>query len=337
MKRLKRVQEKIKQKRLDAFLITNLKNIHYLSGFSGQGIKVLVTREETFFFSGTLYYEEAKERVPGSFQIIRETKPKFFRPFKRLGIEESSIYLKDYFLLQRLLPKVKFVPCRDFIESFRLIKEKGEIELLKKSATVTREVFSSLIKQLKPGMSELKVAGVICGLLREKGAEDESFPPIVASGRRSSFPHATASKKVIKEKEPIILDFGGMVGGYKSDFTRTVFLGKMGKKENRIDTLLKKAVSLAMAEIRPGVMIGKIDQAARHLLNREGYGKYFIHNLGHGVGLDTHELPFISPKSRKRLKDGMVFTIEPGIYIPGWGGMRKEDMVVVTKDGCEKL
>lgn len=335
--RLKRLREKIKRKRLDAFLITNLKNIHYLSGFSGSEIKVLVSGKRASFFCGPLYYEEAKERVKGPFQIIRELKPEFFRGFKRIGIEENSVYLKDYFFLQKLLPGVKFIPCRDFIESFRLIKEIKEIELLKKSATVTREVFSSLMKQLKPGMSELKVAGIIRSLLREKGAEDESFPPIVASGTRSSFPHATASKKIIEEKESIILDFGGSFQGYKSDFTRTVFLGKIGRKENRINTLLKKAIGLAMAKIRPGVIIAEIDQAARRLLNGEGYGKYFIHNLGHGIGLDTHELPFISPKNRERLKRGMVFTIEPGIYIPDWGGLRREDMVVVTKTGCAVL
>ena len=335
--RLNQVQEKIKRNRLDAFLVTNPKNIYYLSNFSGTGIKLLVDRNEALFFSGPLYYEEAKEKVEKQFRLVCDLKAKFFIGLKRLGIEEDSLYLKDYLYLQKLLPGIKFIPCRDFIESFRLIKEKTEVELLKKSARITRTVFSSLVKELKPGMSELKVANRVRSLLREKGTEDESFPPIVASGRRSSYPHALPSKKIVEEKEPIILDFGGSFQGYQSDFTRTLFLGKIGSKEIKLKSLLKKAQDLAMAKIRPGVMISEIDQAARHFLDREGYGKYFIHSLGHGVGLDVHELPSISSKNRKRLKPGMVFTLEPGVYIPGWGGLRREDMVVVTKNGCEKI
>ncbi len=335
--RLEHIQEKIKRNRLDAFLVTNPKNVYYLSNFSGTGIKLLLNRKEAIFFSGPLYYEEAKEKVEKQFKLVCDLKAKFFRGLKKVGIEENSLYLKDYFYIKKLLPGIKFIPCRDFIESFRLIKEKREVELLKKSARITRTVFSSLVKELKPGMSELKVANRVRFLLREKGAEDESFPPIVASGIRTSYPHALPSKKIIVEKEPIILDFGGSFQKYQSDFTRTVFLGKIGRKEIKLRSLLKKAQDLAMAKIQPGVMISKIDQAARHFLNKEGYGKYFIHSLGHGVGLDVHELPLISSKNKKRLKPGMVFTLEPGVYIPGWGGLRREDMVVVTKNGCEKL
>lgn len=301
------------------------------------GIKLLLKRKESIFFSGPLYYEEVKEKVEKQFKLACNLKAKFFRGLERVGIEENSLYLKDYFYLQKLLPGIKFIPCRDFIESFRLIKEKREVELLKKSARITRTIFSSLVKELKPGMSELKVANRLRSLLREKGAEDESFPPIVASGIRTSYPHALPSKKIIEEKELIILDFGGSFQEYQSDFTRTVFLGKIGRKEIKLKKLLKKAQDLAMAKIRPGVMINEIDQTARNFLDREGYGKYFIHSLGHGVGLDVHELPLISSKNRKRLKPGMVFTLEPGVYIPGWGGLRREDMVVVTKTGCEKL
>ena len=335
--RLERIQKKIKKNRLDGFLVTNPKNVYYLSNFSGTGIKLLLKEKEALFFSGPLYYEEAKETVEKSFKLVRDFEAKFFRGLKRIGLEENSLYLKDYFYLQKLLPGIKFIPCRNFIEDFRLIKEEAEIELLKKSARITRNVFSSLLKELKPGMSELKVANRVRYSLREKGAEDESFPPIVASGVRSSFPHALPSKKIIEEKEPIILDFGGSFQRYQSDFTRTIFLGKIGRKESKLKRLLKKAQDLAMAKIRPGVMISEIDHAARHFLEGEGYGKYFIHSLGHGVGLNVHELPLISSKNRKRLKPGMVFTLEPGVYIPGWGGLRREDMVVVTKNGCEKL
>ena len=335
--RLERIQKKIKKNRLDGFLVTNPKNVYYLSNFSGTGIKLLLKEKEALFFSGPLYYEEAKETVEKSFKLVRDFEAKFFRGLKRIGIEENSLYLKDYFYLQKLLPGIKFIPCRNFIEDFRSIKEEAEIELLKKSARITRNVFSSLLKELKPGMSELKVANRVRYSLREKGAEDESFPPIVASGVRSSFPHALPSKKIIEEKEPIILDFGGSFQRYQSDFTRTIFLGKIGRKESKLKRLLKKAQDLAMAKIRPGVMISEIDQAARHFLEGEGYGKYFIHSLGHGVGLNVHELPLISSKNRKRLKPGMVFTLEPGVYIPGWGGLRREDMVVVTKTGCKKL
>ena len=335
--RLNRIQKKIKKSRLDAFLVTNPKSIFYLSNFSGIGSKLLVKEKETLFFSGALYYEEAKGKLKKQFELVRDFGAKFLGGLKKVGIEENSLSLKGYLYLQKLAPKIEFIPCKDFVEDLRLLKEKREIELLKKSARITRTVFSALVKELKVGMSELKVANQLRYLLREKGAEDESFPPIVASGIRSSYPHALPSKKIIKEKEPIILDFGGSFQGYQSDFTRTVFLGKIGRKETKLRALLKKAQDLAMAKILPGVMIGEIDQTARNFLDREGYGKYFIHSLGHGVGLDVHELPFVSPKNRKRLKPGMVFTLEPGIYIPGWGGLRKEDMVVVTRTGCEKL
>ena len=335
--RLNRVQEKIKKKRLDGFLITNLKNIYYLSSCSGSGIKVLLTGKSALFFSGLLYDEEAKEKVKEPFRILSKIKPKFFKGLRNLGIEENSLSLKDYRQLQKLLPKIKLVPCQDFVEEFRAIKEQEEIELLKKAAMATKKAFSSLAKELKPGISELKIAGEICSQLRKNGAEGESFPPIVASGARSSFPHANPSEKLIKENEPILLDFGGSFKGYQSDFTRTLFLGKIGEKENRLNKLLKKAQDLAIVRIQPGVMASEVDQAARDFLKTAGYGKYFIHNLGHGIGLDIHELPFISLETKKRLKPGMVFTVEPGIYIPGWGGIRREDTVVVTETGCEKL
>ena len=229
------------------------------------------------------------------------------------------------------------IPVFRWVEEMRVVKSKEEIDLIKRAASISDKAFSIIISEIEFGMKERDIANKLDFILRDLGADKESFDTIIASGIMSSMPHATASNKVINDDDMVKMDFGSVVDGYHSDMTRMVVVGKPTNKQKNIFDIVLEAQIKALNAVRPEVKCKDLDKIARDIITEKGYGEYFLHGLGHGVGLDIHESPTLTKNSEEILKESMIITIEPGIYIPDFGGVRIEDLVLVTEDGYEIL
>lgn len=250
---------------------------------------------------------------------------------KKIAVESSVTY-EFYSSLLRV--GLDVMPLSSIVENLRIIKDEEEIGLIRESIKRAEDAFNSVLPYLRPGVKEIEIAWRLEDALKRAGSKRLPFDIIVTSGPNSSMPHARPSEKRLSEGDLVIIDWGGEAGGYLSDMTRTLLIkgGEISKKIEIYETVLR-ANKEAIKEIKPNVRAGKIDEVARKIIKKSGFGDYFGHGTGHGVGLDVHERPSISPKSKDKLKPGMVFTIEPGVYVPGFGGIRIEDMVCVTSDG----
>jgi Xaa-Pro aminopeptidase len=331
--------------KLDALLVTRGANVSYLSGFRGEGQLLISSAKKVLIVD--FRFKEQAEKEAGSFQIrARES----FRPLeedvaslvkkmklKRVGFEDTSLSYKGYRRLEKALKPVKFLPTANIVDYIRAVKSPEEIKVLRKAAALAVKSFSFARKIIKPGIREQEAAGEIQYFMRKSGAEDCSFDSIVASGKHASEPHALAGPKIIRNNEAVMVDLGCRVSGYNSDLTRMVFLGKIKARMKCVYEVVYQAQQLAIKAVRAGERISRIDRIARNYICDMGFGEFFGHALGHGIGKEVHEYPSLSPKNHDVLKEGMVFTVEPGIYIPGWGGVRIEDMVLVTDRGCEVL
>ena len=343
--RINALVKKLKKNNIDALLITKPENIFYLTSFSADKIVLVVSSEQIFVVTDFIYAEEAS-RFFGDFRI-HVTKDDFVttiaaavkkHKIKKLGFESLSLSFHRYKSLKRELEKtIDFIATDGIIEDLREIKEDKEILALKKALKITAETFASLKRRLRPEATEESISRYIKAAFIKKGADGHSFEPIVAIPPSSSRPHYTARAKKLGHNKAILVDMGARLRGYNSDLTRVCRLGKISSKFVSIYDILLGAQKCAIERIRPGAKISDIDLAARQYIDRKGLGKFFGHALGHGVGLEIHERPTISHNNPDFLKEGMVFTIEPGIYIPGLGGLRIEDMVCVNKKGCEVL
>ena len=253
---------------------------------------------------------------------------------KRLGIEEDFMTVGMYEEFKSKIKGIELVPAKKIFSKMRIIKDKDEIETMSKAAKIADDAFRDILKFIKPGIREMEIALELEYNMKKNGASSVSFESIVASGLRSSMPHGTASEKKIENREFLTLDFGCVYNGYCSDMTRTVFIGKAEEKHKKIFNIVLKAQMEAFNSIRPGMTGKAVDKIARDIITKEGFGEYFGHGLGHGVGLAIHEEPRLSVLSEDILEPGMVVTDEPGIYIPGFGGVRIEDMLLVTETGA---
>jgi len=231
----------------------------------------------------------------------------------------------------------ELVPVTGVIEAMRLCKQEEELAKIRKSVQLNEDVLQEVVKTFTPGMTEREAALRIEDAMRRKGAERPSFETIIAGGPNGAKPHAVPSDRPLHDGEPIIVDMGLQLDGYCSDMTRTVFLGPPDPKAVELSRIVRRAQKAAIAKVRAGIAACDVDRVARQLITKEGYGREFGHGLGHGVGLAVHEAPSVNRRNHKKLRAGMVITIEPGIYLPGWGGIRLEQMIVVTDDGCELL
>jgi Xaa-Pro aminopeptidase len=236
-----------------------------------------------------------------------------------------------------VLPDVELQPLGAALDDLRVIKSMDELQLLARCSEIASEALLGVLASIKPGAREREVALALEFAMRRTGADDKSFDFIVASGPRGALPHGKAGDKVIQAGELVTIDFGAVYAGYHSDETVTVAVGTPDSRQMEIYTTVKDAHDKAMEAVRPGIGLKELDGVARQFIEERGYGAYFGHGLGHGVGLEVHEKPTVSFRSDQTAEEGMVFTIEPGIYIPGWGGVRIEDTVVVTMDGCRPL
>jgi len=343
-KRFQSLSSAITKLHVDYLLITHLPNIRYLCGFTGSAGALLVGGEPVFFTDGR-YTEQAHKEVFGARVLIGKKPPlpaavewlKRKRAGK-LGIEGDHMTVAAEARLRALLPRSwRPRPTSGVVERQRMIKDAGEAELLRRAVNLGSSLFKPILKALRPGVPETAVAAKLEFAARQAGAEGMSFDTIIAAGPRSALPHGRASATPIPRQGFVVLDFGVILAGYCSDMTRTVALGRPSAKERGWYDAVLDAQLAGIAAVRPGVTAGEVDEAARKVLKRNKLAKYYTHSTGHGVGLEIHESPRLAAGETTVLEPGMVLTIEPGVYVPGQGGVRIEDMILVTKTGCDVL
>ncbi len=339
---------KLPELKCDAFLVLNANNVQYLSGFTGGDSFLLVTPKKSFLITDFRYIVQAQEEITDKdIKIVRHKDGLFAEAAKmmnsrkygkRLGFESVFINLTSYNELKKRLKKhVKLVPTQGAIESLGAIKTPEEIVNIRKSIRCAVDAFNKLKGFIKTGVSEKQMSNEMDYTMRKYGAEGSAFGTIIAVDERAALPHAPVSNKQVTKDCAILVDWGARMNGYNSDTTRVLFRGRISPLAKKIYAIVLEAQKRAIAICRPGVIIKDLDDAARGYIRQKGFGKYFGHSLGHGVGRLVHEQPRIGGKNKETLKPGMVFTVEPGIYLPGKIGVRIEDMVLVTAHGCEVL
>jgi Xaa-Pro aminopeptidase len=338
--RLNKLRQNLPEKELDGILISQAENRYYLSGFNGSAGYLLITARETILATDFRYVEQVKVQAPDYrlFQIVgplADWFPKLIDGLnlKRLGFEGGDVTFSLYKQLSDALNKaqssLQLIPTDGLVETIRAIKEPEEIEFITRAAQITDWAFEYIEGIITAGMTELAVAWELEKFQREQGSQTMPFDIIIASGPEAALPHHKASERQINHGEPIVIDMGARIEGYASDFTRTLCLGEPDDTFKKVYDTVLGAQLTAIALIKEGVSGGEADSYARTVIAEAGYGDFFGHSLGHGVGLAEHELPRLGPNSAELLTSGMVFSIEPGIYLPGWGGIRIEDLAVI--------
>ena len=328
---------------VDSALITNLANVRYLSGFSGTSGSILFIGDESFFLTDFRYTSQAQNEARNhkivEHKEFNDTLSSLLlaNGCARMGFETERMTHHKAMELESKLDFIKMVPLKGFIEERRLVKDTPEIEAMAALNDLQADVFPKALALIKPGAVERDIAVEIEYMLRKGGADGPAFDFIVASGERSALPHGVASGKTLNDGELVTLDWGAKKWGYHSDNTRTVALGDVDRELAKVYSIVLEANKAAIEFVRPGVTVKQVDDVARGIITKAGYGDFFGHGTGHGVGLDIHEKPTVSWREETVVQPGMVFTIEPGIYLPGRGGVRIEDMVAVTDSGCEVL
>lgn len=347
MSRIGKVLERISAAGLDGLLLMKDANIRYVSGFTGSESYLLLSLEKKVFITDSRYTEQAEQECP-DFEVVRYQNPHcsleetikektLEMGIKKLGFEKDYVTYEIYENISQALDETVLVPVLGIVEGVRSVKEEKEIALVQKAAQIADQAFNVIIGLIKPGITEQELETELEYILKKQGASGPSFPSIVAGGPRSSLPHAIPSQRVIQKGDFVLFDFGARFEGYCSDMTRTVVVGEPSVKQQEIYQIVKKAQESALNAVQPGIKGRDLDGVARKVIEDAGYGDLFGHGLGHGVGLEIHEEPSVSVKSEKILEPGNIITIEPGIYLPDWGGVRIEDTVVVREEGCEVL
>lgn len=335
--RLNKIRKAMQENGWQGFLVSKPENVFYLSGFTGEGV-LLIGETEMVILTDPRFTEQAEMEASGWLVVVGERKDaaKYLADAKKVAFESHHLTYREYQVWLEVLGD-RLEPALYLVEKFRMIKEEAELELLKKALAIGDAVFSQVLNEIHVGAEEEELACFIQERLRREGCEKEAFPTIVASGHRSALPHGRPSSKTLELGELVIMDFGGFYKGYAGDMTRTVAVGKSCARIRSIYTAVLDAQLTALDAIRSGVSCREVDEAARCVLRRHGLERFFTHSTGHGLGLEVHELPAVGAKSQDVLEEGMVITVEPAVYIRGWGGVRIEDVVVVKRDGCELL
>jgi len=343
MSRIEKIRELMVKNSLDGFFINYLPNIRYLSNFSGSSASLILTRNKNFFITDFRYKDQSHTEVKEFEIVINYNNMTEFRNIienegiKKIGFESTHLTYNSLINAKEQLPGTEFIPLKDEIEKLTMTKLPGEIDKIRKAAEISDKVFSKILEMLKPGMKELDVAAEITYFHQKFGASQDSFNPIIASGRRGALPHGRASAKVIENGEMVTIDFGCTYEGFCSDITRTVSMGKPKDDLKKIYGIVYEAQIKAVESASTKLTSKQLDSVARDLINSKGYGENFGHGLGHGLGIDVHELPSVSQRMEIPLVENSVVTIEPGIYIENLGGVRIEDDIVLHSGGCEVL
>lgn len=345
MKKLADIRKALKELNVDGLLITNATNRRYLTGFTGSAGVTLITRKEAFLLTDFRYGGQAKAQVDHYETIIYQSSRFMIQSLvdhiqkldiQRLGFESDDVSFNFYTQL-KILDSVELVPTTKIVEKLRMIKSEEEVSNIRRAAEISDAAFIYIQEVIRPGVSEKKIAVELDYFMKEQGAENGAFAYIVASGARGALPHGIASDKTINDGDLITLDYGAVYNGYVSDMTRTLAVGNPDPKLVEIYHIVNDALSRTLEEIKVAMTAKEIDSIARDYITEKGYGDYFGHGLGHGIGLNVHEDPFFSQSGEDILKAGMVITIEPGIYLPEIGGVRIEDDVLIKEDGIEIL
>lgn len=338
-KRIQNLQQLLKKDNLDALLVNELPQIRYLCGYSGSNALLVVFQTDAYFLTDFRYKTQVSKEVKGVRKILAErdlvsTLPeikKLHQKNLRVGFLDEYLPARMLFNLKHKLTEVIWVPTRGMVESLSVVKDAGEIENIAKACEIVDTAFARILQIIKPGVRENEVAAELEYQMKMLGSEKPSFETIIASGPRSAMPHGIASQRRIKSGDFVTMDFGATVNGYASDITRTVVVGKATAKQKKVYDLIKRSQAAGIKKARAGMAAKDLDKHVRDIIKRAGYAKYFGHGLGHGLGLLVHDNPRVSPLSEDTLQRNMVVTIEPGVYLEGWGGVRIEDDVVIGK------
>ncbi len=342
-RRQEKLLETVTQQGLSGLLVTNLTNIRYLSGFTGSAATCLLLGEENHFFTDGRYQAQSRQEVQG-FTIHVDPVPHVEQAKKlgliprdvKMGLEGDFVSVNLLQKLKALFPTVTWEPTTRLVEKIAAVKEPSELELIREAVAITDRVYEEILPLIKVGVTEQAIANRLSMLYREY-ADGEAYPPIVAGGPNGALPHAVPTERPFQAGDFIVIDAAARLDGYHADMTRTPLVGEPTARHKELYNVVKSAQELGCKTVRAGLRCKAVDTAVRNYIQEQGYGKYFSHSTGHGLGLEIHTMPRLSQQSKDTLKDHYVVTIEPGIYDPQWGGIRIEDDVIVTDEGCEIL
>jgi Xaa-Pro aminopeptidase len=345
--RIKWLRQQMVESGLQAFLISHPINRRYITGFTGSTGLALITEKEAILITDFRYATQAKEESPqmtfveytsSIWQTLAEQCQRV--GMTSLAFEADHLTFAQHQQLQKRLDKMVLKPTSGLVEQLRTTKAESELAMIRKAARIADDALAQMMQKIKPGMKEKEVSLRLEVLMRQMGASASAFTIIVASGKRSALPHGVASDKMLEKGDLVTIDFGAIYQGYHSDITRTVVLGKPNERQKELYEIVLAAQRRAILSLRPGITGREVDLVARDYITQQGYGAYFGHGTGHGLGLEVHEAPVLSSLSARGdhvLASGMVVTVEPGIYLPHFGGVRIEDDVLITENGYEVL
>jgi Xaa-Pro aminopeptidase len=342
--RLARVRAEMARRKLDGYLVQNRMDQYWLTGFTGEDGFVLVTARAVVLLTDGRFSEAAEIETPWARKVLRKVRTpertaKEIGKYRlgRLGFDPGHLTVAEYTGLRKALRPTQLASASSLILDQRLVKDKGEIAAIRRAIRVCEKAFQKVVKWIRPGITESLISARLAYEVQSLGAQEVSFPTIVAGGANGSLPHYEPGKGTVKDGEGILIDWGARVNWYVSDLTRMVWPGRIPREMAKIQSIVKQAHDQAIAFVKPGVKASAVDRVARRVIEQAGYGPRFDHATGHGIGLDVHEAPRVGKGTDLLLKPGMVITIEPGIYLPGKGGVRLEDDVLVTETGHEVL
>ncbi|EMT50771.1 MULTISPECIES: M24 family metallopeptidase [Brevibacillus] len=348
--RIQRILAYLQKQGIDAALITLPKHVYYLTGFLTEpherfmGLVIPAAGEPSLIVPAL--DREAAAEASGIKQILTHTdtdnpyevlKQALPSGLNKLGLEKSHMTLDRFETMSALVSAGSYVDIEEPLREMRLIKTADEVARIKHAVKLVEDALDETVKKVKPGVTETELVAELEYQMKRLGAEGPSFASMVLAGEKSALPHGNPGDRDVREGELLLFDIGVSADGYVSDITRTFAVGDISDQLRDIYATVLAANEAAIAEVRPGVTFAHLDQTARGVIEAKGYGEYFMHRLGHGLGMDVHEYPSVHGQNQEELRPGMVFTIEPGVYVPGVGGVRIEDDVLVTEDGCEVL
>jgi Xaa-Pro aminopeptidase len=347
--RQKTVRDAMKKLRIDTLLLTTPADLAYLTNFTGDDSVGIITLDDFILVTDFRYQEQAQIEADWLSVVLREGKMSdalasalVDAKLKRIGFEANSATFGQVHALDKAVKdkgqSAELVPLEDVLINIRKVKDDHEIGLIRKSVGVAEEAFTAILDEIKIGQTENYLAGLLVFELRSRGASDGSFPAIVAAGANSSLPHYRPGETLVQNDQPLLIDWGALFKGYCSDLTRTLLVGQVSERIKKIYRIVLEAQEAAIAFLRPGVTTQQADCVARDVIDKAGFKDFFGHGLGHGIGREIHELPAMRRTGGdEELRPGMIVTVEPGIYLPGEGGVRIEDDVLITHSGCEVL
>lgn len=337
MLRIKKIQSKLEKNNIDALFVSNLKNIAYLSNFVGSNAKLLICKKDVFLITDSRYLRSAKQQINKKVKIYNQADGliPLMKNIKRLGFEDKNLTYYDYLSLKKTLKSVNLLPKSGIIEYMRIFKDENEIKTIKKAVSIANKSFLDFTKIIKLGDSEKELDWILYKISRDNLADKFSFSPIISFSENTANVHHRKSDRKLKRGDSVLVDFGISYKGYKTDMTRVFYTAKPSKIEQKMYSTVLKANQEAIKFVKLGVKASEIDAVARNIIEESGYGEYFLHSTGHGVGLDIHEEPFISSQASRDfiIEKAMVFTIEPGVYLNNVGGVRIEDMIYINQKG----